>query len=192
MHFWEILMVSIGISLNILAVTICWGAMLQTIRKSWVIGASVIVGLWQVMVFLIGHYLVLLPVFRIAQEQITRFGRVFTCMIFIGIGAYMLFKAYNAEQLVERRKEEGYRLSDALILALLASLDAFLVGLGMAFLGTEVLESSICFAVVTALAVIAGIYMGYWIGCEKRRIAYQIGGVLLMISGVEILVNYLV
>lgn len=192
MHFWEILMVSIGISLNILAVTICWGAMLRTIRKSWVIGAAVIVGLWQVMIFLIGHYLILLPAFRGARGPITQFGRIMTSMIFLGIGAYMFFKAYNAEQLIERRKEEGYRLRDALFLALFTSLDAFLVGLGMAFLGTQVIESSICFAVVTALAVICGIYMGYWIGCEKRRIAYQIGGALLMISGLEILVNYLV
>ena len=191
MLLWEVIIVSIGIALNVFAVMICWGAMLPVIRKKWLMVTSLIFGTLQGLAMLIGRALILLPFIQDTSGKITHLERGLTFVTFAGLGLYMFFKAHRVEMLVERRKET-YGWKEALLLAWFTSFDAFLVGMSMGFLDTRILPAIGCFLVVTVIAAVAGTYTGYWFGCEKRGLAYQVGGVFFMLSGIDILVNYLI
>ena len=56
---------------------------------------------------------------------------------------------------------------------------------------TVILPVALSMLIITILVVIAGIYTGYRLGYEQKTKAYNIGGILLMISAINIIVKYM-
>lgn len=186
MHIWEIMLVSAGVALNVFAVSVCWGAVLPAINKKWLILVTILLGLWQGGAMLLGRGVVNLPIFEGNTTFLTGSGSRLSVLIFMGLGLYMFFRSSRAGALNERRRD-AYGIKEAFLLAITISIDAFLVGIGMGFLRSRIGVSALCFVLITMLAVVLGTYTGFWMGSEKRRVAYQIGGAMMVFSGVELL-----
>ena len=54
---------------------------------------------------------------------------------------------------------------------------------------TIVLIMVVC---LTVLMVVFGLYTGYRFGFEQKTKAYSIGGVLLIIGGIDVVIRYIV
>ena len=186
MRIWEILLVSAGVALNVFAVSVCWGAVLPAVNKKWLLVVTLLLGLWQGGAMLLGRGVVTLPIFKGSTTFLTGSGSRLSVLIFMGLGLYMFFRSSRAGALLERRRDT-YGIKEAFLLALTVSIDAFLVGMGMGFLRSGVGISALCFILITMLAVVLGTYTGFWMGSEKRRLAYQVGGAMMVFSGVELL-----
>lgn len=76
-------------------------------------------------------------------------------------------------------------------LALATSIDAFVVGAGFALVQKPVLPLALLAGAFTSLTCIVGIHLGRFVGCRFGKRVELLGGVLLMLIGLNILVSHL-
>lgn len=189
MRLWEIIIVSIGVTIDVFAVTICWGAMLAKIDYGWLAKIILIFGGMQTAALVLGQTLVKLPLWRVDTHAIVRLGRGLAIMIWMGLGLYMFFRAHRVHTILESRRGK-YAMTYVLPVAFVMNVDALLAGMGMGLLEAPLKISALCFLIITIVSVTVGVFCGYWIGCDQRRNAYRLGGALLLLSGFEVLFMY--
>lgn len=83
------------------------------------------------------------------------------------------------------------RLSELIGLAAATSVDALAVGIGFAFLGTDILPAAAVIGITTFTLSAAGVIIGHRFGEKFRRQAYIAGGAILILIGVKILAEHL-
>ena len=76
-------------------------------------------------------------------------------------------------------------------LALATSIDAFVVGAGFALVKKPVLDLALLAGVFTALTCVLGVCIGRFVGCRFGRRVELLGGVLLILIGLNILLSHL-
>lgn len=191
MEALEVLIISIGLTLDVFAYAIIKGAMISKIDRVKVAKICLIFTVWQVGAMLLGNLVGHIPIFHRGQEQAAYVWKVVTAIILFAIGVYMLIKAQRHHNIIEH-KEDTYPYRQFILWAWITSIDAFLVGIGYAFFDTHVLMTVVMTGITTILGVIFGIYAGYRLGCSKKNQALAVGGCLLLIAGLEITFKYLV
>ena len=114
----------------------------------------------------------------------------FSVIIFLALGVYMFAKGWRKKDFLERRGQISYQKAWAA--AMMTSLDAFFAGIGFGFLGTEILAVGLILELVTLIFALAGTFVGYRLGYEQRTKAYAIGGIILIIAGIDVIIRYLI
>ena len=82
-------------------------------------------------------------------------------------------------------------LKGLFLMALATSIDALAVGITFAFLGTDIVVSSLLIATVTATLSFVGVLLGREFGGRLRDRAGIAGGVILIFIGIKILAEHL-
>ena len=190
MHLIEILMISVGISLNVFAVVVCFGAVLLRVERHRLIRMLGTFCLIQVFAVLITMQLTAVSSVTQSPNTVKPFYYILAVVIFIGLGIFMLRKAIKNEPIIERVCEITYQ--QVIIAALVTGIDAVFAGFAFGLMKAAVLPVGLCTLFVTALLVVLGIYTGYRLGYEQKTKAYAIGGSLLLISAAEIVLRYLI
>lgn len=190
MNLIEILIISVGLSLDVYAVVVCQGALLLKIDRMKLVKMSLIFCIWQVAAVMLGHFVTLIPYLAVAAENMRRIWELISVIIFMALGVYMLYKAWKNEVIYERLSDINYKqLSMA---ACFTSIDALFAGMGFGFLNTGMIEVALSILFVTAFFVVLGLYTGYRLGYEQKTKAYGVGGILLLISAFEVIFKYMV
>lgn len=189
MSLIEILIISVGLSLDVYAVVVCQGAVLLRIERTKLMKMCLIFCSWQVAAVVVGHWIGLMPFITAAAVNMQKIWQLISVIIFMALGVYMLYKAWKNEGILERRSEIDYK--QVCIAACFTSVDALFAGMGFGFLKAKMLLVIFSVLTVTAFFVILGLYTGYRLGYEQKTKAYGLGGILLMISAVNIIVKYL-
>ena len=112
-----------------------------------------------------------------------------TVLIFAALGIYMILKGIRKKKVLERRKDE-IEWKKTTFLALITSVDAFFVGMGLGFLDTAMIEESLVLFPVTVLEAVIGIFAGYRLGLKENRRAYWVGGALLLLASFDVILHY--
>ena len=141
MSLIEILIISIGLSLDVYAVVVCQGAVLLKIEKTKLLKMSLFFCAWQVVAVAIGHAVTLIPYLADIAKNVSYIGEFISVIIFTVIGVYMLYKAWKNEGILERLSDVNYK--------------------------------HLC------------------VGYEQKTKAYGIGGILLLISAIDVVLKYL-
>ena len=188
----EILLVSVGLSIDAFVAVAYIGAGFYKIQIKNMVGLCFLFGGMQLGTLLIGNLITLLPMFSWAHAQdMADSWEGLTVLIFAGLGIYMICKGIKRENVLERR-QDTIDWKTTTILSALTSIDAFFAGVGLGFLDTEMICQALTLFPVTVLEVIFGIIVGYRLGLKHNRHAYWIGGALLLISSVDVLLHYYV
>ncbi|MDY2612846.1 MAG: manganese efflux pump [Lachnospiraceae bacterium] len=188
----EILLVSVGLSIDAFVAVAYIGAGFSKIQIKNMVGLCFLFGGMQLGTLLIGNLITLLPMFSWANAQdMADSWEGLTVLIFAGLGIYMICKGIKRENVLERR-QDTIDWKTTTILSALTSIDAFFAGVGLGFLDTEMICQALTLFPVTVLEVIFGIIVGYRLGLKHNRHAYWIGGALLLISSVDVLLHYYV
>ena len=188
----EILLVSVGLSIDAFVAVAYIGAGFSKIQIKNMVGLCFLFGGMQIGTLLIGNLITLLPMFSWAHAQdMADSWEGLTVLIFAGLGIYMICKGIKRENVLERR-QDTIDWKTTTILSALTSIDAFFAGVGLGFLDTEMICQALTLFPVTVLEVIFGIIVGYRLGLKHNRHAYWIGGALLLISSVDVLLHYYV
>lgn len=108
--------------------------------------------------------------------------------IFLGLGIYLIIKAARGKEIEERKAERLESRQFAMWMAI-TSLDVFIAGIGFGFLDTVFFKTFIVILLITPVSVIAGLYAGWWAGCQARKKIVAVGGCLLLIGGIELLIR---
>lgn len=190
MNVWEIIVTSVGLSLDVYAVAICKGAVVRKIEGKRLVQMCLIFALWQILALLLGNLFMLVPDFAESSERIRAVWCMLTALILLGIGGFMLYQGIKKQPVSERLEAWG-GLKEMCFLSFATSADAFLTGIGFAFMESSILVQALAVGIMTVAAVAGGLYTGYMLGWEQKYKAHAVGGMIFIIVSVEIAVTYL-
>ena len=179
MHWLEILLIGIGLSMDALAVAVALGAA-EKERMDWkkVLLPALFFGGFQALMPLIGWF-----GGSLLGGIVQRYG----CWIAAG-----LLWVIGGKMIWERNEENGriaFGLKELVLLAFATSIDAFLVGVGFACLGeTSVLREVLLIGCTTAVISAAGCLLGKSSGKLLGNHCNWIGGLVLILIGVKTVV----
>lgn len=188
MSVLEVIIVSIGLSLDAFTVTVCTGATQPYLKKRMDFIVGLAFGGIQAIMLTIGMMITKFPVSSLYSETFKSINQWFSAIIFIFLGLKMIKNALTIKSINEQRESFNYR--NIFSLAFATSLDALVLGIGFALLRTEIIIDMFIIFVITGISSIIGLRVGYRVG-DKYRVAVNIcGSVILLIMGVKMILSY--
>ena len=192
MSWIEIVLITIGMSLDTFAAVECQGSLVAKLEKKRLSMAVTVIALWQTIALLIGSFLVtLLNQYDTQLSGEAFIGRILAILILFGMGLRMFVKAWRNERIVEKR-EDGLDIKKTFFSIAKGTIFTILTGIAFAFLEADIKAVLIMIICVTIAMVIIGLYTGYRLGFEQKSKAYIGGGALLIAAGIDVIVRYIV
>lgn len=188
MSILEIIIVSIGICFESLAVTIYKGANQAALKNQNNILVGLIFGGIQVAMLTIGMLIIRFPLSAIYTNNLLSFNQWISAIIFIYLGVKMFKSAIKGKAVNEHREAFSYRIFASLAFA--TSIDALILGIGIALLGAKLLAGMLIVFLITSILSMTGLRIGYWLGDRYRTIVNLSGGVILLIMGIKTILTY--
>ena len=185
MGFWELLILSIGLSMDAFAVSICKGLSSRNAGWHQMAACGLWFGAFQAIMPVIGFFLG--TCFLGAIEEYDHWVAFFLLAV---VGINMLKEA--SEEPDSQSVSDDYSWKSMLILALATSIDALAVGISLAMAGTvNIWLTALLVGTVTAVFSGTGVKIGSSFGARFRKKAQICGGVLLLLMGFKILLEHL-
>lgn len=180
---FDILFIAIGLSMDAFGVSIALGsADKKKFPKGFV--SSAMFGLFQAGMPLIGW-----TIGEVFKSFISNIDHWIAFILLFTIGLKMIYGDINTKQNLLKQKSIDFRL--ILSLAIATSIDALIVGMGIAFFHVPILLAVSIIGLVTFLFSIGGIYLGAKCCRLFQNRTGIIGGFVLVIIGVKILTDHL-
>ena len=189
MKVWEVIIVAIGISLDAFTVAICRGATQSKLGKIKVFGIGILFSLIQSLMLTAGMEIGRVPMLNIDSNSIIRINQWFSALILFYLGIKTINNSTKITEMDEKR-EEYISYKKMSFLALAIGIDTFILGIGLALLGTRVVYGAIIIFIITCILIILGIWIGYRIGDKFRIQINIIGGIILIAMGVKTILTY--
>ena len=186
MGFLELFLLSIGVSMDAFAVSICKG--LAAGRTS--LKESVICGSWfggfQALMPLAGFYLGTL--FADAIEAFDHW----VAFVLLGIIGFNMLKDAFSKCCECEEHSNDFAFRTMLVMAIATSIDALAVGISLAMAGNVNIFTAILLIGATTFAFSAiGVKIGSVFGSKYEKKAQFCGGVILILLGLKILLEHL-
>ncbi len=184
MNIAELFLLSVGLSMDAFAVSICKGLAMGkcSFRKAAVCG--VWFGGFQALMPLIGY----LTGYQF-QRYITSIDHWIAFILLAFIGANMVRESFSKE---EKTTDNSLGFQTMLIMAIATSIDALAVGVTFAFLpDTNIVAAVSLIGMVTFLLSTLGAKLGNVFGAKYKGKAEFAGGLILILLGVKILLEHL-
>ena len=195
MNIVSIIFTAIALAMDAFAVSITKGMTLKSLSKGIAIKIALFFGVFQAAMPLIGWILGIG-----FQDHIKAIDHWVALILLSILGGKMIYEFYKG------RKEEKDEVNDAEIevsttlesdkdelsnkelttLAIATSIDALAVGISFAFLDVNIILSSLIIGVITFIICFIGVIAGKKIGGLFKDYAELIGGIILIIIGINI------
>jgi putative Mn2+ efflux pump MntP len=180
----NVLGIAVGLAMDAFAVSIAAGMAVAKITPRHTFRIAFHFGLFQFLMPIIGWT---------AGRQLSVYIQQYDHWAALGllglVGCKMLWEAGQEKH--SRRTADPTRGMTLVVLSLATSIDAFAVGVSMAFLGVAVLLPSVMIGLITAGLSAVGISFGGALGRRWQRWADIAGGIVLILIGVEIFAAHL-
>jgi len=184
MNFFVLLAVAVGLSMDAFAVSICTGLTMTkaTLKKALIVGLYF--GLFQTGMPLIG--------FAVASqfaEMIIAFDHWIAFGLLCFLGGKMIIGSFKQVEYAEKETSLGPK--QMLPLAVATSIDALAMGVSYAFLQVNILPAVLFIGLTTFVLSVAGVKIGNKFGTRFKSKAELAGGIILVLIGVNILLEHL-
>ncbi len=190
MNLVELLAVTAGISLDMFAAVECEGAQLAKINKRHLLCACAAAAFCQAAAIYAGHLGARLLNYYDMRESLSFTARFVSASIFLFMGIRLLLKAFKNEA-VQEHLSMGMGWGRFWHMAAAMALYTGLAGVALGFLQAGIVKAAVLMAGMSAAAVAVGMYTGYRLGYEQKTKAYAAGGILLVVSGVDVVMRVL-
>ncbi len=182
MHFAELLLIAVGLSMDAFAVSVCKGLSVKELRPRHMLLVGLYFGGFQALMPLLGWLLG----YRF-EALITSVDHWIAFVLLALIGGNMIRESFSDEE--ELNDDFGVRTM--LLLAVATSIDALAVGITFAFLSVKILPAAGIIGLTTFLLSMAGVWIGRAFGARFRAGAERVGGAILILIGLKILLEHL-
>ena len=185
MHFAELIIIAIGVSMDAFAVSISKGLSVRRLRPAHMLSAAAWFGGFQALMPLIGYYL------GISFADLVVNVDHWIAFVLLGIiGGKMIKEACEKEDECEVNPDFSFKTM--LMLAIATSIDALAVGIMFALLPDVNIPFAISsIGVITLLISAVGVKIGSVFGAKYKFVAELIGGATLVGMGIKILIEHL-
>jgi len=185
MNFFVLFALAVGLSMDAFAVAICAGLTMPkaTIRKALIV--ALYFGIFQAGMPLIGY-----AVASQFAEMIIAFDHWIAFALLAFLGGKMIVGSFKKESHSED-SETSLNPKKMLPLAVATSIDALAVGVSFAFLHVNVIPAVLFIGITTFVLSAAGVKIGSLFGAKFKSKAELAGGVILILIGINILIDHL-
>lgn len=178
----ELLILSVGLSMDAFAVSVCKGLSLGRTDIKEMALAGVWFGGFQALMPLLGYFL------GIGFSGFAAgFSHWIAFILLSVIGGNMIKESFGNSE--EDYENSSMKASTMFLLAVATSIDALAVGVTFAFFEVKIAAAVLMIGVVAFLFSAAGIKIGSIFGAKYRSRAELIGGVILVLLGIKILLE---
>lgn len=187
MGITTILLTAFALSMDAFAVSITKGITLNKINKQIAFKIAFFFGLFQGVMPFIGWFLGIR--FESYIKSIDHWIAFFL-LSFIGIKMILDAKEADNDTLNTNEKYNSlYSINnkELIILSIATSIDALAVGISFAFLNIDIVPICLSIGIITFLVCFIGVIIGKKIGAMFKNYAQIIGGIILILIGLNIL-----
>lgn len=185
MNLSATLLLAFGMSMDAFAASIGKGASLHKPKFSEAIRTGLIFGVIETLTPLIGWCLGML-----ANQVILEWNHWVAFILLVFLGGRMLFEGFRAgnEEDAPKLHRHGFWL--LVTTAIATSLDAMAVGVGLAFLEVNIIETALAIGCATMIMSTLGMMVGRFIGPILGKRAEILGGLVLIGIGCQIMYSH--
>ncbi len=188
MSFYAILLLGVGVSADAFAVAICKGLSLKKFSLKVALIIGLFFGGFQAGMTAIGWKLG----FQF-KDLIVSIDHWIAFIILAILGGKMLYDALQSSSDGDCGCEEfTINLKEMIILSVATSIDALAVGISLALDGTGIFLPTVVIGITTFLFSFAAVYIGHKSGSYFQKISEIAGGVILILIGINILLEHTV
>lgn len=182
MELWELFLISLGLSADAFAVSVCKGLSAKKVTAKNLLTAGLYFGGFQALMPILGFWLgSSFEEFIVSIDHWIAFG-------LLGIiGVNMIKESFGNPEEVDA----SFSLSSMLPLAVATSIDALAVGITFAFLRVSIVPAVSFIGSITFILSALGIWLGHRFGVRYKAKAEFLGGVVLILMGIKILLEHL-
>jgi len=177
----SIVLIAIGLSIDDFAISISNGIVTTQHRKKSAIITASFLTLFQMLMPLIGYF-----IGSSLSKALMGINYWIAFSLLVFIGAKMIYDSTKKQAV----NEASLKLHSLLIISIVTSVDALMVGFSFAFVQTDIFLPVLLIGFVTFLLSVVGFFFGCGLGriFGNNRIKV-IGGVVLIIIGIRILIG---
>ena len=181
----EIVFISIGLAMDAFAVSICKGLSMKKMnwKKAGIIGLYF--GGFQALMPAVGYFLGVG-----FEDKIKSIDHWIAFILLFLLGANMIKDAIK-ENDEEKDNNDDTDFKTMIVLAVATSIDALAVGITFAFLSVNILLAIAIIGIITFIISTIGVKIGNVFGDKYEKKAEIVGGIILILIGVDILLEHL-
>ena len=187
---WQTNLIAVGLTLDVFAYCLYKGAMVSEIRKKELLKMVLLFTAFQTGMLVIGNAFTWIPAIHSSFAHAGRIWKLVAVVVFFCLGVMMILKSLKPRK-IEEQKEDTYNYHVIAVWALITSIDALLAGIGFGFLGLKLIGAAVIVTIITAAGAFVGFICGYRLGCGPMNRFVTVGGCLVLIGGVDLLLDYL-
>lgn len=185
MDYLSIIIISIGLSMDSLAVSIVNGLMMPHLKFFKALYIAFFLAFFQAAMPVIGYL-----GGSLIEEEIKSIDHWLAFVLLSLIGGKMILEGIKTPDNVEAKGHYQLNLPKLISQSIATSIDALAVGISFAFLDIQIYTTAFIIGVVTFLFSMVGLRMGKSIGIKTRGRMEIIGGLFLMAIGLKILLEH--
>lgn len=184
--FIQTLLISIGLSMDAFAVSICKGLGMSKLNKKQMLIIALYFGGFQTLMPYIGW-----AVGARFSSYVSQYAHWIAFILLAIIGGKMIHEALTESEDCEDDGIKDKKLShkELLLLAIATSIDALAVGISFAFLNVPIIPSIIIIGLTTFAISLVGVIIGNIFGSKYKNKAEFVGGLILVIIGLKIVLE---
>ncbi len=184
MHFWELFLIALGLSMDAFAASVCKGLASEKVGWRQYLIAGAWFGGFQALMPLLGYFL------GFAFEKYITTLDHWVAFVLLGlIGANMIKESRCKE---EKKSDSSFGARAMFVIAIATSIDALAVGVTFALLPDVHILSAIALIGLTTFVLAGiGIKIGNVFGIRYKARAEIAGGIILILIGTKILLEHL-
>lgn len=184
MNFIDLLLLAIGLSMDAFAVSVCKGLA----SKEHYLKTGVVCGLW------FGFFQALMPLIGwllgcTVSEYVEKFSPFIAFGLLAFLGIKMIVEAFKDE---DEPSESSLGFKVMITFAFATSIDALAAGLSLAAMDANIWIAILLIGIITCIISFFGSAIGAKVGTKLKSKAEIAGGVILILIGLKVLLEYLI
>ena len=173
----SLLFIALALAMDALAISIVYGSQYKNMPLHNIIKIALFFGLFQILMPLIGYY---------AGSYISIYIQTYEPYIVFTI---LFFLGYDMIKHAKDTKKTTLKTGTLLLLAIATSIDALVVGFTFSLENVHIWFSVLIIGSFTFLFSLLGIFLGKKLGTHFEDKAEYLGGIILILLGIEALVS---
>lgn len=182
MNFWELILISICLSMDAFAVAVCQGMTMKYKIFSQSLIIALFFGGFQAIMPTIGYF-----IGNHINSYLMSFNKIIAFLLLALIGIKMIYETIKNKNSCENPISQ-LNIKTLILLATATSIDALAVGIGLAILKAPILFSVSVIGLITFLLSLSGTILGFKFKNSLKGNTEIIGGIVLFIIGLKILI----
>lgn len=184
MSFFELFIISVGLSADAFAVAICKGLPIKKVNVKNAGTVGLYFGAFQAAMPLIGYFLGVQ-----FKDRITSFDH-WVAFVLLGFIGFNMIKESREKDDNDLDESKCLDFKNMCALSIATSIDALAVGITFAFLQVNILPAVSFIGFITFVLSMAGVKIGNVFGIKYKSKAEFVGGLILIGMGIKIFLEH--